>query len=1196
MNSSAERKFVNLRKRLDQLGYRQPLGIESLPLVDKLFSDLVHTTESLRNAKLSAGKTDKESRNFDALLEPYRAENARAIRENNELHQELLKLKEEKDRVTRELKTHIRKLDHETSDLKFLNNQYVHKVRCLEKDGKAKAERIQQLQEKNMQAVVQTPGGKKRSIPFRRQRMQIDELIPPSSTSAYPVSQPDDPYVADLLQLADGRIHELQEDIVKIKLDLENAQDYIKHLNTQVEERDKEIERLNRVLQGGRPHDVITLEAQNASNEKLIAHLNLQASLFTPMFKPWKKSSPHVLPVCVDCLLLLCVIQIEYLQETNRTLEQRVEGLQQKKKDVSTEVANLSLKNLELCEELTHIDDLAKRLEMDRERVLETADMELHEAKKEIQRQQEIIAELEDIVTKEQSEGDFEKDRLRDQLVELGEQNEKMEGLVNFLEDEKIRLQDKMEKMTAADKDLVLELETMRAKHGVCGRERSPSRLDAFVKSLEEERDYYRQEAERYKSARGPGGLDLSPSRGPGRGRSPWSKVTRAGGAETELLRVLKERDELKAALLDFERHMEDIQDNVKALSTEREHFKALFKQAQEDLKLARSRDTSADLLKLKEEITQAEIKIQQMSDERDTLMDRLKVAQTSALADRQGEEKRTVDLENAVRSLERERLDLRSQVCLLKENREATEEELKVRSTALVQNAEEVAQQRAECNALRLLQEQMEQSLSDTQHRLSVKMNELHAAHEQIDKLEERLGELSQLGAKHKEEVAVLHKSISALDREKDALQDEVDQKTERLVALQEDNSKKEQTLEDVRLTVTNMDNSLAQLQGALNSREREITSLRRQLDVCQEELSALRRDKEITIRENRRLQDDLATMTRENQAVHVEMEEALHEKDELKLRVHSYISEVSRIEKLMATKARENSEQENRDLLDRFRMAHSEVEEREQKLQQAEGLNNTIRLELLSSDSERRHLRDTVSHQDREIQQAYEAQVSSMVRGMSRLEEELLKAKEEKAALLSDLASVRELCVKLDSGKELTARQLTSRSMDLERLTGELEDVRSESELLKKQLASERLTVRNLETLLSTNRHKEFQTHLTASERESELKVLRDRLTLADSKTAEHAREVSQLRGKVSQLQTEMDVLKRQLTTERFERERAVQEMRRQGLSFSSLQSSSPLSVSTSPHQTSPERSILRSLNRSTDKSADRSVSFKD
>ncbi|KAM4629083.1 centrosomal protein of 135 kDa [Polymixia lowei] len=1162
MSTNAERKFINLRKRLDQLGYRQPLGIDTLPLVEKLFSDLVHTTESLRNAKLSAGKTEKESRNHDALLEPYKTENARLIRENNELHLGLIKLREEKDRVCRELKALVRKLDHDTSDLKFLNNQYVHKVRSLEKDSKAKAERIQQLQEKNMQAVVQTPGGKKRSIPFRRQRMQIDELIPPSATAAYPVLQPDDPYIADLLLLADGRIQELQEDIIKLQLDVEKAQGCIKHLNTQVEERDKEIDRLNRTLVGGRPHDVISLEAQNISNEKLIAHLNLQ---------------------------------IEYLQETNRTLEQKLEGLLQKKQDATSEVADLSVKNQELCDELTHIDHLAKQLHMDKERVLETADLELQETKEEIQRQQKTIDDLEDIITKlrrEQSEGDYEKDRLRDQLAELKEQNEKMEGLVNFLEEEKSRLQNKMETITVTDRELVLELETMRTKHGVCGRERSPSRLDAFVKSLEEERDYYRQEADRYKRARGPGGLDFSPSRSPGRGRSPRPRVGRGDVGETELSRVVKERDELKAVLLNFEKLMEDIQTNAKALSAERDQLKAQFKQVQDELRQARSAaNLSADIVRLEEEREQADIELQQITSERDTLRERLKVAQTSALTDRQEEERRILDLENEIKSLERERLDLRSQVCVLKESREAVEDELKARSTVLVQNAEETAQQRAESNALRLLQEQMEQSLCDTQHRLSVKTNELRVAHQQIESLEERIGELCRQGSSHKEELALLQKAISALDREKDALQDEVDQKTEKLVAVQEELSKKEKTLEDVRLTVTNMDNSLGQLKGALSSREREIASLRRQLDATQEELAGLSRDKDITLRENRRLQDDLATITRENQAVRVEMEEALHEKDELKMRVHSYISEVSRIEKLMAAK-----EQENRDMLERFRMAHSEMEDRDQKLQQAEGLNNSIRMELLSSDTERRHLRDTVSHQEREIQQhmqalqAYEAQVSSLVRGMSRLEEELRTAQGEKAALVSDLASVRELCVKLDSGKELTARHLTSKSMDLERVTGELEDVRSERELIKKQLASERLTVRNLETLLSTNRQKEFQTHLNASEKESELKVLRDRLTLADSKTTAHAREVSQLRGKVSQLQTEMDVLKRQLTTERFERERAVQEMRRQGVSFSSLRSSSPLSASVSPRPASPERSILRTPDRSADKSAEK------
>lgn len=127
-----------------------------------------------------------------------------------------------------------------------------------------------------------------------------------------------------------------------------------------------------------------------------------------------------------------------------------------------------------------------------------------------------------------------------------------------------------------------------------------------------------------------------------------------------------------------------------------------------------------------------------------------MQVSQASVLTDRQGEERRILDLENAVKSvrlhlphtkssyclkvqllcdvhycdfgpncvcvavslpgtlcevqLERERLDLRSQVCLLKENREAVEVELKVRSAALVQNAEEVAQQRAESNALRFV------------------------------------------------------------------------------------------------------------------------------------------------------------------------------------------------------------------------------------------------------------------------------------------------------------------------------------------------------------------------------------------------------------------------------------------------------------------------------------------------------------
>ena len=60
--------------------------------------------------------------------------------------------------IISDLKASLRKLEHENADLCFLNNQYVQKIRMLEKDAKMKGEKILQLQEKNLHAVVQTPG------------------------------------------------------------------------------------------------------------------------------------------------------------------------------------------------------------------------------------------------------------------------------------------------------------------------------------------------------------------------------------------------------------------------------------------------------------------------------------------------------------------------------------------------------------------------------------------------------------------------------------------------------------------------------------------------------------------------------------------------------------------------------------------------------------------------------------------------------------------------------------------------------------------------------------------------------------------------------------------------------------------------------------------------------------------------------
>lgn len=107
-SSISEQKYVNLRKRLDQLGYRQTLGVESLPLIEKLFNDLIHTTESLKKTKLELSKSTDQlnislknasvASNGDVLpasIQAYKSDNAKLIKENNELHLELIKTKDD---------------------------------------------------------------------------------------------------------------------------------------------------------------------------------------------------------------------------------------------------------------------------------------------------------------------------------------------------------------------------------------------------------------------------------------------------------------------------------------------------------------------------------------------------------------------------------------------------------------------------------------------------------------------------------------------------------------------------------------------------------------------------------------------------------------------------------------------------------------------------------------------------------------------------------------------------------------------------------------------------------------------------------------------------------------------------------------------------------------------------------------------
>ena len=50
---------------------------------------------SLKTAKLQSVKSPGDKGNLDAAIEPYRSDNAKLVKENNELHQQLIKAKED---------------------------------------------------------------------------------------------------------------------------------------------------------------------------------------------------------------------------------------------------------------------------------------------------------------------------------------------------------------------------------------------------------------------------------------------------------------------------------------------------------------------------------------------------------------------------------------------------------------------------------------------------------------------------------------------------------------------------------------------------------------------------------------------------------------------------------------------------------------------------------------------------------------------------------------------------------------------------------------------------------------------------------------------------------------------------------------------------------------------------------------------
>eukprot|EP00904_Undaria_pinnatifida_P002863 jgi/Undpi1/12578/HiC_scaffold_6.g02247.m1 len=100
-DGSVQKRVSDQRARLLALDYHDPFTAESLSLVERLFEDLVTTTESYEDLQQREDQTAADLALSRAQLFPLKKENARLLRDNNLLHLKVIKAAEDASRAER---------------------------------------------------------------------------------------------------------------------------------------------------------------------------------------------------------------------------------------------------------------------------------------------------------------------------------------------------------------------------------------------------------------------------------------------------------------------------------------------------------------------------------------------------------------------------------------------------------------------------------------------------------------------------------------------------------------------------------------------------------------------------------------------------------------------------------------------------------------------------------------------------------------------------------------------------------------------------------------------------------------------------------------------------------------------------------------------------------------------------------------
>ncbi|NWR61264.1 TSG10 protein, partial [Bucorvus abyssinicus] len=582
--------------------------------------------------------------------------------------------------------------------------------------------------------------------------------------------------------------------------------------------------------------------------------------------------------------------------------------------------------------------------------------------------------------------------------------------------------------------------------------------------------------------------------------------------SDPEVLKILREHKELKSTLKKYERHMAEIQGDLKVLAAERDNIVNLYEQAQEEVSQLRqevikcsrapkSIVTAQTVLRHVEiERDTALSSFRRMATERDSLREQLKISQESAFNEKAHLEQRIEELEATIKNLDSERLEQMSRVALLEDCIDSLETEMKKLARRALDSETERSHQKAEYVSLRLLNEKTEQSLLNTQQNLVKKNFEMELAQERIKCLEEKIDNFSRQSLAQQEEICALKETVAQLDKEKATLQDSVKEGKEQIASFEESLSVKEKIISDLKILVSELEHSTKKSAEALCVYEKDISSLHQQLQETNKELAQTNKNRESLAQENDRLQERLSNIKQENQVLHKKIAKYQNELHDMKLKAQDSNTDIVRLKGVLKSKERENCE-----LLENYHKACEQGKSWEAKWHQGEADCSSMRLALINMESENRRLKEKIESLETELGQV--SKTESLPVQSSLWISFLRNPSRKSECFISPFAPLDSTYhpLKMKQLKVLEMQMYWAKYRHFSKRKNRhySESDHSEIEVLRKQLENERASLKKtLKSLLVSTREREFQSQVAKQEKDSEIQFLKEQLSSAENK----------------------------------------------------------------------------------------------